>query len=277
MIALLLAAVLLAAPTRDDVEARAKALKLPHPAKIAADALPGARLVPGGEATLGGTRLGGNPDLPAAMKWPRCGGHRLGFLAQLRVSDLAAVAPGAIASRRSTLAVFADIGEDDDGYVPIEGAAGPTGAKTCVIVRELRGPLSHRAVPKGVERLKSTPVKLRPTLTVPDVYIAEKRYDLKDDQNDAWFRLTDELLAGTPGHKPKDYDPNHQVLGWPWPIQDTPLYACGKAKHRLLLQMDYDDDLGFAIGDGGVFYLSGRPADLRAGRFDRLCAEFQEG
>src|SRR3954451_16176844 len=114
MLALLLAAVLLAAPpTRDDVQARAKALKLPHPAKIATDALPGARLVPGGEATLGGTRLGGNPDLPAAMKWPRCGGHRLGFLAQLRVSDLAAVAPGAIASRRSTLAVFADIGEDD--------------------------------------------------------------------------------------------------------------------------------------------------------------------
>ena len=48
----------------DDVDARAKALKLPHPDKIAADALPGARLVPGGEATLGGTRLGGNPDLP---------------------------------------------------------------------------------------------------------------------------------------------------------------------------------------------------------------------
>jgi hypothetical protein len=27
----------------------------------------------------------------------------------------------------------------------------------------------------------------------------------------------------------------------------------------------------------GSLYLTGRPADLRAGRFDRLCSEFQQG
>jgi len=134
-------------------------------------------------------------------------------------------------------------------------------------------------VPKRVARLKSRPVRLRPTLTVPDNAIAEKRYGLPDAQDDAWWKLMNEAIAGRLGHR-TEYTANHQVLGWPWPIQGTPLYGCGgRAKrltHRLFLQLDYDEALGFAIGDGAVLYLSGTPADLRAGRFNRLCAEMQE-
>ena len=78
MLALALA---LAAPTRDDLAARAKELKLPHAPKIAADALAGARLVPGGDATVGARlrvrRRGrslhhGNARRPACrpFQWP---------------------------------------------------------------------------------------------------------------------------------------------------------------------------------------------------------------
>ncbi len=65
-------------------------------------------------------------------------------------------------------------------------------------------------------------------------------------------------------------------------MQYPPLFGCGNTfpqgpTHRLLLQMAFDERLNFAIGDGGSLYLTGRPADLRAGRFDRLCSEFQQG
>ncbi len=61
----------------------------------------------------------------------------------------------------------------------------------------------------------------------------------------------------------------------PSPVQYPPLFGCGTTfpkapTHRLLLQMAFGERLNFAIGDGGSLYLTGRPADLRAGRFDRL-------
>src|SRR4051794_38455000 len=82
---------------RDDLAHRARQLGFgAHAAQIARDALAGARLVAGGSDTVGGNRLGGAPDLPRAMRWPRCHGRLLSFLGQFRLADLAAVAPGAV-------------------------------------------------------------------------------------------------------------------------------------------------------------------------------------
>lgn len=277
---------LAAAPSRADLSARAKALGFGAQAgAIARDALPGARLLAGGSAALGASRLGGRPDLPRAMAWPRCKGRPLSFLAQLRIADLAKAAPRAVPSAASVVLVFADLRESADGIPPVEEAFGPVGGKSCVVVRTVaRGTLARRAVPRGVAALRSRPVRLRPTLTVPDYGIALPRYHLAKGTEgiDKWFALADEAAAGILGRKPP-YTPIHQVLGWPSPVQDTPLYGCGRDRqsshptYRLFLQLDFDEPLGFAVGDGGALYLSGRPADLRAGRLSRLCAEFQEG
>jgi uncharacterized protein YwqG len=269
------------APTREELAARAKALGFGAEADdIARDALPGARLVAGGEGAVGESRLGGNPDLPRSMAWPRCGGHRLSFLAQVRLADLAAIAPGAVPST-GNLAVFADLREHPDGITDVEEAYGRVGRKTCVIVRTLRGPLARRRAPARLPKLRNRPVRLQPTLTVPDGGIAEQRYHLDRKAMDDWYELADEAANGR-FERSGDYAPVHQLLGWPSPIQESPLYGCGKTTSRkpadrLLLQLDFDERLNFAIGDGGALYLSGRPADLRAGRFSRLCAEFQEG
>lgn len=40
---------------------------------------------------LGGSRIGGTPDLPANLDWPEWEGHPLSFIAQIRMSDLARV------------------------------------------------------------------------------------------------------------------------------------------------------------------------------------------
>ena len=274
----------LAAPTatpREELAARVKQLGLPHADRVAREALPGARLVGGGDGAAGAGRLGGDPDLPAATAWPTCRGHRMSFLAQLPLADVAAVAPRAVPARAGTLAVFADLIPDESGVTRMEQGYGRVGRDTCVVVRTLRGRLVRRATPENVPTLRSRPVRLRPTLTVPDYGVAERRYGLKDEHLNAWFRLEAETSAGTLGRR-GDIRPRHQVLGWPLPVQDTPLYGCGSASprgltHRLLLQLDFDERLRFAYGDGGVLYLSGRPADLRAGRFGRLCADFQQG
>jgi uncharacterized protein YwqG len=272
----------LAIPTatpREELAARAKQLGFPQAERIARDALPGARLVAAGEATVGTPRLGGDPDLPPAMTWPTCRGHRLTFLAQLPLADVAAVAPGAVPAS-GTLAVFADLKPDDSGVTRMEQEYGHVGKDTCVVVRTLRGTLARRKTPKKIVALRSRPVQLKPTLTVPDAYVAKERYKLTKQQANDYWRLESETAAGTLGQQGDD-EPLHQILGWPQPVQDTPLYGCEPdAKgltHRLLLQLGFDERLRFAIGDGGVLFLSGKPADLRAGRFGRLCAQFDQG
>jgi uncharacterized protein YwqG len=93
--------------------------------------------------------------------------------------------------------------------------------------------------------------------------------------------LFDEATEGVLADKTPS-TPFHLLGGWSWSIQWDVETACGD-KHtkgperRLLLQLDWDEHLRFAYGDGGVFYLTITPQDLRAGRFNRLCGEFQEG
>ncbi len=232
----------------------------------------------GGPDVVGGNRLGGAPDLPPGAAWPRCKGRNLSFLAQVRLADVAAAVPGALPSS-GVLAVFADVHPNADGVPPIEEAYGHVGKDTCVIVRRWRGTLAPRPTPKHVETLKRRPVQLRKTLTIPDDYLAETRYGLKGETN--YFDLAGEAAVGRLGHRRNpNYDAVHQLLGWPKAVQDTPLYGCeGTRKqpdYRLLLQLDFDEHLDFAIGDGGVFWITGKASDLRAGRFSKLCAEMQE-
>ena len=73
-----------------------------------------------------------------------------------------------------------------------------------------------------------------------------------------------------------------QALGWSSPLQADPTSAYGcvsahqpKGPKRLLLQLDADEDrLDFDDTTGGQLMITITAADLRAGRFDRLCGEY---
>ena len=159
------------APSADEVVARAHALGIGAEAeRLRSRFLPGARLVPGGEARLGGTRLGGRPDLPRGMRWPSCRGHRLAFLMQVDLAELALAAPGRVGGG-GRLLVFGDLRMRWDGITQIELADGPVRRGGCVQVRHVTAPpaeLARRRTPKRTRSLRSTPVTLRPTLTVPE-------------------------------------------------------------------------------------------------------------
>jgi hypothetical protein len=264
------------APTADEIVARAQALGVGDQAqRLREHFLPGARLVAGGKAAAGATKLGGRPELPPGTRWPSCHGRKLSFLMQVRVTDV----PGAGGS--GMLSVFADLHRDEDGLVPLELFAGRLKPGGCVAVLHSDGAPRRRAIPRGVKMLRDTPVEVRPTLTVPGWEIADY-YGVHDIPIDPWGELINESTEGVLIDESKlPSTPFHLLGGWSWSIQWDVETACGD-KHtkgperRLLLQLDWDERLRFAYGDGGIFYLTITPQDLRAGRYDRLCAEFQD-
>lgn len=264
--------------TSDEIVARATALGVgPQAAALSSRFLPGSRLVRGGRATVGGDRLGGRPDLPRGMAWPRCHGRPLTFLLQ---ADMRSV-PGVPDRARGTLFVFADTHEDSSGIAALEEVYGSVRPGGCVAVRHTTTTALHRRpAPRGARALRSTPLQQRSVLTVPTWEAAEAMpgISFSDAEADAWFTLEDEAGWSALGQR-TPYDPIHQVLGWSSPVQGpTELNCRGSARHprRLLAQIDWDTKAGFAIGDGGALYVTISAGDLSAGRFDRLCAEFQE-
>jgi uncharacterized protein YwqG len=213
--------------------------------------------------------------ISSAVRWPACGrSRRLSFLMQVRLTDLGI-------HRRGTLALFADLHEDDYGVTRIEYFYGPMKRNSCVAVRVSRGALARRATPPGVKTLRSVPVRLRPTLTVPEWELAEDMLGGRrpDPFFDRWVELMDETAWGVLGAKPP-FRPIHQLLGWASPVQADPTLSCDavtKSRRVLLAQLDWDEGIGFAFGDGGALFVTIPPGDLRKGRFNRLCGQFQEG
>jgi hypothetical protein len=47
-----------------------------------------------------------------------------------------------------------------------------------------------------------------------------------------------------------------------------------KGTWRHLFSVGYDPGMGWEVADGGVLQTLISPADLRAGRFDRVCGTF---
>jgi uncharacterized protein DUF1963 len=265
------------APTADETVARAQALGVGEQAQALREHfLPGARMVgTTGRAAAGATRLGGHPGLPRGTRWPSCNGRKLSFLMQVRIADI----PGA--GGTGTLAVFADLHRDADGLVPLELFAGRLKPGGCVAVLHNDGTVHRRAIPRGVKQLRDTAVELRPTLTVPGGDVTDY-FGVRDIPIDPWGELENEATEGVLIDEAKlPSTPFHLLAGWSWSIQGDVEFSCGdkytKApERRLLLQLDWDERLRFTYGDGGVLYLTITPRDLRAGRYDRLCSEFQD-
>lgn len=248
-------------------------------ARIQKRFLPGARMVPVKGA---GSKLGGRPALPIGVKWPTChGGHRLSLLAQLDLRELEAAVPGATRAR-GTLAVFASqVVDPKTGFPEIDPWAGWLRPGACLQVRywPRTAQLGVRATPSGVKAFPSTPFRLRPTLTVPDTLLVGSW--LGRAPSDSWLTLVERAAWGDLRHAPPDL-PVRQVLGWSIPIQEDPTATPCPSAHvpkgpqRLLLQLDADEErLDFDDASGGQLLVTIPAADLRAGRFDRLCGEYQ--
>jgi uncharacterized protein YwqG len=146
-----------------------------------------------------------------------------------------------------------------------------------------------------------------PELALPGPYPDEVRaMGLSDAESEAYWHLTEELeregarvpaeVAEAPGTA--RYPPIHRLGGVPHEIQNPMEAECelarrgedplalpysrkeeiadeAKARWRLLLQVDSDDEAGMMWGDAGMLYYWIRDDDLAARRFDRAWCVMQ--
>lgn len=268
------------APSPRQVQALADELGVgPQAARLRSRLLPGARLLSRGSARLGGTRAGGRPDLPDGTAWPRCHGRPLTFLLQVSLGELRRAVPGATAGR-GTLSVFVDTAADAEGTSDLFDLDGPLRRGDCAAVVHTppgRG-LVRRAFPRSVRRFPAAPQQLRPVLTLPGYGLASDL--VPDELPEAWYDLVGRLANGVLDRAGSGDVPVRQLLGWARPLQEDPTTSCGRTRfapgaRRLLVQFDSSDRWDTTQTAGGTFAITLSAADLRAGRFDRLCGTLQ--
>jgi hypothetical protein len=185
---------------------------------------------------LGTSRLGGPPDLPSGARWPTCGGRRQSFLAQLRVRDLPAAARP-LRRVGGRLWVFTDV-----EFEPGETVFGLWAGRCTRVIHAATGARLRRTRrPPGTMRLRPASLRFRTGTGVPE----------------AEHRLLGELETPNGGAGRCLERTRRRTGAW-----------------RHLLTIGSDTAVGFEVADAGRLQVVIAPADLRRGRFDRVCGIF---
>lgn len=214
---------------------------------------------PGRPVRVGGTKLGGRPDLPPDLPWPSVDGIPQAFVGQI---DLANVATAARALQPESdgsglLVFFCDsafrVSNDDHEEMPCHVALFPTGST-----------LAPRTAPDDVgEEWSLQELALQGEAEMMDVPVTAwevERLGLTPAEHAAWWR-------GEEADSPR-----HRMFGYPEPIQNEPRRWTDET---LLLQVDADPDAGMDWGDCGRLSYLIRREDLAASRFDHVRLVYQ--
>jgi hypothetical protein len=244
--------------------------------RVADAALPTAYLRPARAGrmpvALGTSRTGGDPDLPAGAKWPRCKRRPQSFLGQIRVRDL----PDSAKELRrlgGVLLFFTDVQRDPDAHDWLMWAG------DCSAVIHARSGAALRRV----KRPDTRPVRLKPL----SVRFAA-REDVPDLALDADHLMPPLQDIVPPGGWEKWFEFRDSLYGKGW--AETKVLGYPRAPNggddcsarmerptgtwRHLFTIGPEDAFGFEVADAGALQLLISPADLRAGRFDRVCGVF---
>ena len=243
-----------------------------HAAALTALARPSVRLTPiaseDADLPLGTSKLGGQPDLPAATAWPSLRTTPLAFVAQINLAETQPFDTASMLPVDGLLSFFyAAAGQQVWGYDPADAGA------WAVLYSPAGQPLIRRNQPGRLpEHVRFAAMRLtrRCELTFPgwDSLDAE-RVGMTRDEFDAYADLC--------GHG--EQGPIHRLLGRPEPIQNDMQMECqlvthgiycgdetdeedpraaglwaGAADWRLLLQIDSEKDIGMMWGDAGRLY-----------------------
>ncbi|MCR5877238.1 YwqG family protein [Phenylobacterium sp. J367] len=271
----------LSAPSAEEREALA-ASRAEYTRKVIGDmqrlAQPALTLVPAEPA--GFSKLGGEPDLPPDVEWPRAEGRALAFLAQLDLEEVRSAGGPDWLPGEGRLWAF----NDDDRYgmadhVRIVHAASDAATVRHAFPDDLRK--RHRF---GEQR-----VGFRLDIVGPSLEwlgVDSRELDIS--------RLSESELAAAP-QGPHHDERQHRIGGYPSEIQDermsitAELLARGLPASaevsaeiedaardwRLLLQIDSDPALGMNFGDAGRLYVFIKETHARAGDFSKTVANWQ--
>ena len=210
----------------------------------------------GTSAKVGGSRLGGDPDLASDTPWPQVDGRPLAFVAQLELAELALLGCAPPLPAEGLLSLFvlpADIGLANTFALlyaspdtPLEPAQPPAALADGdrFAARALR-PARELSLPPPTAR------------TV-------QRLGLTDAEAAAYAEL---VIHGD--------QPLHRVLGHPALIQASDPRD-DDAELTLLMQIDSEDANGMYWGDCGRLYVWVTPGDLAARRFEHATMLFDQ-
>jgi uncharacterized protein YwqG len=262
---------------------------------LAALARPGLRLRSDGTDTdlLGGSRVGGLPDLPADTAWPAWRETPMSFLGQVDLGSLPDVGDRADLPAYGLLTFFYDAGQQAWGFDPAQ-----TGA-WAVLHTAADATLVRREAPAGLpEDARFDPVPLAAEDELcpePWESRAVERLGLTADEAESYAELLEEMAES-------DDEPRHLLLGHPDPVQGEMQLECQLVSHglycgdqtgyedsrasaleggaddwRLLLQVDTDDDASMMWGDAGRLYFWVTEDALRRRAWDEVHLVLQCG
>lgn len=208
----------------------------------------GLALLPGGN---GRSTLGG---VPKAGPWPINNGFGLTHLASIALEELPDAPTRSLLPRQGTLVFFADFSVENEGWGPADASE-----PVVEVLYLAPGATVVPAIPPDEARdrydvpvvLNERSVRFQPVLTLPFL----------DEIGDALGDRYDDFAV-------EEDSPDHLLLGEPVYIQEDPR-GPGEVS---LLQVNWDEDLGFMWGDGGQISFYALPSDLEAGRWERVKA-----
>ncbi len=240
------------------------------------------------EPGIGRSRVGGLPDLPAGLSWPRRipGGAPLSFLAQFNLAEVAPYDPEGRLPRQGMLWFFYDAEEQPWGFDPAD-----RGAWRVIYADVDPAGLVRLGSPEalGTEWIfREATVGFRRELTLPPLESGfVQGLNLSREERGRYMDLEEAV------HRLYGGENIHRLLGHPQPIQGDMQLECqlvshglycgtsegyqdpqaealrpGAADWRLLFQLDSDfDATGMMWGDVGRLYFWIREQDLRERRF----------
>lgn len=258
------------------------------------------RCMPVADRTLpvGASKLGGRPDVPRKVIWPRWNGEPMGFVGQINLADVAAYTTGSDLPTTGLLSFFYDSAQSSTGYDPADRGS-------CLVVytaAEHIPALKHRSIPLAVpqaSRFWSCALTFAPEITCLP-WEASLLHDTLAFSEEERLQYIAVQEACTEPYQ--DVNPRarySRMLGHPDLMQGDVFLDCQLASHgvsdggvgdprtpalsaealdwQLLLQVDSEDDAGMEWGDVGRLYFCLMTDDLRAGRFDRAWVVLQAG
>jgi uncharacterized protein YwqG len=232
--------------------------------------------------SVGASKLGGSPDLPPKITWPRWKTGYLTFVAQVNLAELPACDSFPTVGM---LSFFYDREQSAWGFDPThrDGFRLWSFPEPSQLIR---------AVEPESSTFPCARLSFEPFLSLPDTSVESVRNLLLDIERDELYYDFVDKYAGP--------EPQHQILGSPHVIQgDMPLecqlvinglYAGnasgykdprrkelepGSADWTLLLQIDSDDNAKMMWGDAGMLYVWIRRQDLTARNFEKAWTVLQ--
>ncbi len=231
--------------------------------------------------TVGASKLGGLPDLPAGVTWPVWQELPQSFIAQVRLDDAHAADTSKLLPASGMLWFFYDAQQKTYGAGPADAGGwsvlyslNPSGLKRTPAPAQL--PATSRFHACSIRYASELTLSQQPKLEIPNC-----------DWTDAEQKQYETLLSTFP--TPADHAAiHHRMLGFPDLIQDDTRQQSQLASHGvtsmndpraadllkvakdwlLLLQVDSDEHAGMAWGDTGMLYYSIVQSDLQAQHFD---------